>query len=109
MSTLSAERIILKEYKGSRNFMTPRVLAYYKAGDNRGIELSTGTGLFDQDIWGVSVVDYDPATNTTERMIDVSGVFQSYSEALAYIDELVTEAEDALENAKDKEEELENG
>lgn len=82
---ITPESIILKEYHGSTNFMTPRVEQYIEVIPGiRAAELSSGRGILDQPIFGISVVDYDLATNTTTRRVDLSGMFQSRSEAIAY-------------------------
>jgi hypothetical protein len=63
-------------FKG-RNFMTPDVLMYFKLRKGYA-ELSEGTGLNRQPIFGVTV---EPDTPDRAR----SKVCQSKSEALAYI------------------------
>lgn len=99
---LTPQQIFAIEFpNGGKNFMTPRVLKMCKAGRNRAVELSCGEGMSlarmgglrmvqgnGRTIYGVSVVDYDPDTRTTSRPEGVSRMFDSYREAVAYIDSL---------------------
>ena len=93
MTTLTAREIIKKEYGDSKNFMTPSILETKKISINRAYELSSGEAfLSDGRIYGVSVVDYDPATDTTQRNYDLSEMFHSYQEAKEHIKALKQEA-----------------
>lgn len=87
MTTLSAREIIKKEYGDSKNFMTQWVLGHYKTRRNQAAELSTGIGLFDTRIWGVSVVTLHEDGSTT-RETDLSSCFESEQEARDYIESL---------------------
>ncbi len=90
MTTKSAGEIIMQEYGQARNFMTPRVLRLGKISRNIAFELSTGRGIFDPDshLFGVSVVTYNPETDTTDRHAVESKCFGNRAEADSYVDEL---------------------
>lgn len=66
-------------YDGGRNFMTPNLVKYGKRG-RLVYEISSGTGMRQQPIYGVTVLEIDG----TERS-DLSTMFQSLREAEAYI------------------------
>jgi len=53
----SAARVVSDAYNGQTNFMTPEVLRYGWLPDGCAYELSTGTGIGGQPIWGVTIVD----------------------------------------------------
>lgn len=57
------------EYKKvSPNFMTPEILEHVITPDNRIIELSKGTGIEGNDIYGVTEFEYtDSRLETTRR------------------------------------------
>lgn len=82
---MNAEQIIRKEYGNSGNFMTPNVIEYGKISRNIAYELSSGTGINYQKIWGVSVVVVK--NGKTERS-ELSKCCHSEKEALDYINEL---------------------
>ena len=88
MTALTAKQIIRKEYGDGKNFMTPKVLSVGKAGTRRAWELSTGPGIFGDQIWGVSVVDYNPETEQTTRRPDLSESYQRRELAVNHIDAL---------------------
>lgn len=96
----TAEQIIKQEYEGCKNFMTPHVIRYGKIRSQTkhckkvvAYELSSGRGFRDNTIYGVSVVSWDPITNTTERMTKLSDCFGSLRKAEDYI-EILKERED---------------
>lgn len=66
-----------------KNFMTPHILGYYYCGDY-AVELSEGTGMEHEPIFGVTVVN----TVTAEAEHDLSKMFYSKQEATAYLKEL---------------------
>ena len=69
-------------YNGQRNFMTPSVIMYGEEGSLLW-ELSTGRGMRDQPIFGVTVLELHGGD--VEKRGDLSGCFQSKREALRYI------------------------
>ena len=73
----SAKNIISQEYGHARNFITPNVIRIGKINKNIAYELSTGKGIFDLDLWGVSVVTYNPIDDTTDRHAIKSSCFSS--------------------------------
>ena len=87
--TKTAREILRMEYGTSPNFMTPTVLKVGMINPNVAYELSTGRGLFDQDLFGVSVVTYFPSTDTTDRHAIESKSFQSIDAAEGYISGLI--------------------
>lgn len=65
--------------------MTPDVEKYERIG-NRIVELSKGTGLDGEDIFGVSEFEYkDSRLDTTKR----GNLFRSHSEAWKYYQHLI--------------------
>lgn len=91
----SARAIIIREYgRHSRNFMTPTVLRCGDLGEHFAYELSKGEGIPDRGqfkgptIYGVSVVEYDPATGRTTRRTDLSGSFRSPGLAQKHLTDL---------------------
>jgi hypothetical protein len=90
----SARGIITREYGMSRNFMTPTVIRCGDLGECFAYELSKGEGIPDPGqfkgptIYGVSVVEYDPATGATTRRTDLSDVFRSQGLAQKHITDL---------------------
>ena len=65
--------------------MTPDALRTGKMCRNIAYELSVGTGLSHNTIYGVSIVMLDESTGKTERLYDDSHVFDSMMDAAAYI------------------------
>ena len=90
MITLNATQIITQEYKGSRNFMTSQVLKYGKITVNMAYELSRDKGIFDESIWGVTIVTLN-SDNTTTREQEKSQLFHSLVSACDYIEKLKVE------------------
>jgi hypothetical protein len=74
------------EYGTSRNLMTPRRLGI-GALPGGAYELSTGTGIENEPIWGVTVVRLNQ-DGTTRRDFDASTLFQDRGAALDYIQQL---------------------
>lgn len=72
------------------NFMTPDVIAYFKLRHGLGwAELTSGTGIEHEPIFGVTVRDYmgeDPGRNTPGG--NLSKMFFSEREAREYIKSL---------------------
>lgn len=85
---LSASEIIRRQYKGSKNFMTPTKLKTGKINKNVAFELSTGSGLgHGNRLYGVSVVSVNK-NGRTKAQYDISKAFGSKNEAEAYINRL---------------------
>ena len=65
-----------------RNFMTPTVMGYYE-NETYVVELSTGTGITNDKLYGVTVV------NKTDKLHDhnKSTLFDTELEALKYIND----------------------
>jgi hypothetical protein len=78
---MNAEQAVLTCYNGEPNFMTPNVIEYMET-ETLCVELSWGTGIFSDKMFGVTVV-----TRDGERT-DHSSCFQTKSEAMAYINSL---------------------
>lgn len=70
--------------KFKKNIMTPRIVSFRTKG-NRVVELSSGTGLEHEPIYGVTVKDYD---NKAEGWTDpnLSQMFYSKEEAKKHAD-----------------------
>jgi hypothetical protein len=71
-----------------QNFMTPEWLGYFKRmfrGVVVWIELSTGRGMSNQPIFGVSFRDSNGAHVRREDGSAIGGCFQSRSSAMEYI------------------------
>ena len=66
--------------------MTPRILKYGKINKNVSYELSYGKGLFDEPLYGVTVVSEEKGL--VKREYDISQAFPSREAAEQYIREL---------------------
>lgn len=62
-----ARSIIFREYGSSTNMMTPKRLELGMIGEDRAYELSQGTGIKHEPLFGVSVARELP-DGSTERM-----------------------------------------
>lgn len=71
---------ISKQFKG-RNFMTPDVIRYGEINEHAVYELSSGTGIFSADLFGVTV-------KGTGDDFGLSKCFETREEAEVYIKEL---------------------
>lgn len=71
-----------RTYWGAKppNLMTPDRVAFIDRPDGRLVEVTTGTGMNDEPIWGVSVADGTPPRFNQE----LSRLFWNKDEALAY-------------------------
>ena len=81
-----------KFFKGLQpNFMTPTPLGYWETG-NAWIELSTGYGIENEPIFGVSVLSKDTGRPIEEELGGRSPsdrLFWSQEDALSYIEVLL--------------------
>ena len=84
----SARDILFAESGSSRNFLTPSVLKRGKAGKWRAWELSVGSGIFSDHLYGVSVVDVDPETGETDRHKTSGEAFPTRAQAEGFIRQL---------------------
>lgn len=71
------------KFNGKKNFITPNVLSYSET-HNYYIELSQGTGIDGQNIWGITVIEKD----SKEHRHDLSNLFHSKQEADRFIKRL---------------------
>ena len=78
---MNAKQAIRKCYNGEPNFMTPNVIEYMET-DTLRIELSWGTGIFSDRMYGVTVVT--PEGERTEH----GSCFPTEQEARSYINGL---------------------
>jgi len=85
---LTAQEIIRRQYKGAKNFMTPYKMKMGKINPNVAFELSTGSGLSGNDLFGVTLVAVNPKTLKTQSLHDKSEAFGNKNEAEAYINKL---------------------
>ena len=81
---MRAYEIFKKEYGNSKNIMTQNVLEWVKVGNDLVVELSSGRGLENEPIFGVTVISYDKDYNTT-RERTLSQLFSSEEDAREYI------------------------
>jgi hypothetical protein len=79
--------VIRMEYGYKRNFMTPNQVGFGWIGDTMVYELSEGEGPFGM-LYAITVVNYDPTNNTTERNPGLSRVFGDEKILKAYLEEL---------------------
>ena len=68
------------------NIMTPHVMRYQHVGNKIVVELSEGTGLSDDKLYGVTVVR--KVDNIWKQDHDTSKCFYDYDEANNYINNL---------------------
>lgn len=84
MTQTEIRRVFNRTFNGKKNFMTPRVLRFFKRG-NLLVELSTGSGLLSPDpIYGVTVLTLDGQ----RPKLDPSKMFFDLTEAKEYITSL---------------------
>lgn len=77
----------MREMFPGKHLMTPEVLGYYKL--KRGYaELSQGTGMRNQPIWGVTIKGFGFDDAEDRRLSDC---FQSHAAAMERIEELSSE------------------
>jgi hypothetical protein len=87
--TLTARQALRIEYGRSRNLLTPDVLRVGKLSKDLVYELSSGSGLEREPIYGVSLVHVvDHEEGRTERDYERSQVFHSLEDAEAYLESL---------------------
>lgn len=80
----TASAIIKREYGRSTNMITPTVIEYGMVDRDRAYELARGTGIYDEPLYGVSVVLLHD-DGSTERLFDQSTCFPSEDDARAHI------------------------
>jgi hypothetical protein len=84
---VSAKDIIKGAYGSSKNFMTPNLISYGKISSDVAYELSSGRGLFNSMLYGVSFAKIN-IDGTYEKVYDLSKSFESLDEAKRYIEKL---------------------
>ena len=88
---LTVDQAFNKVFNGQTNFMTPTI-KYRKIAGNFGIELSSGRGLSDNTIYGVTVIS-DVLTDEPKRESGVSRCFVNMEEAEEYITTIERQAD----------------
>ena len=92
---MNAKEIIRKEYKNSKNFMTPTVLEIdWIVKDKVAYEISKGKGFEHETIYGLSVVKLHE-DGTTERCHNFSDCYCSRGELRRKIESIRKELETA--------------
>jgi len=86
MNSLIASSIFNKAVKGA-NFMTPTVLTIAFVTKNIVYELSTGRGIGNDKIWGLTFVEYIPG-ETSKRRFDLSKCCHSMDEVEETLSEI---------------------
>lgn len=84
---MTADQILTKEFRGSKNVITPDIISIGGVSKNQSWELSSGK-FMDTILYGVSIVSYDPKTDTTSRDYELSKCFETKQLALDYIQEI---------------------
>ena len=84
MSTMSAREILRIEYGDSRNLMTDKIIKRGKINRNMAFELSVGNGMYNEKIYGLSIVEIIEE-NLTKRRTDLSDCYLSKREAENHI------------------------
>jgi len=80
---MTAKQYFKQKYGTDKNIFTPNVMQYTLT-KALAIELSSGRGILNQPIYGVTVIDrQDP-----ESFCKLTNLFQSESQARNYIDRL---------------------
>lgn len=92
VANYSAAEILKKEYGNSKNIMTPHILGRGKISPAIAYELSEGTGIEREPIFGLTLVKVTDTkeswTNFTTERMDESKMFRSKDEAKSYIKQL---------------------
>jgi hypothetical protein len=87
---LDAKTVFDMEFSYGRNMMTPNVIYYRNMDDKLFIELSTGKGIYDENIYGVTVLERKEDGSIVRRQ-DLSECFQSRGSAEEHIANLIEE------------------
>jgi hypothetical protein len=91
---LTVSNVLHAQYGGISNFITPTFCASGARADKRLVwEISSGSGIMGNTIYGVTVVEYDPETAWTYSRRDLSKPFGTREEADKYIADTVSQAE----------------
>jgi hypothetical protein len=86
--SMTATEILNRAYKGNKNIMTPNVISIGKLDYHTAYELSTGRGMDNQEIFGVTIVKYDSKTGEYKPQYEQSRLFQNRKEAEEYISKM---------------------
>jgi len=84
---MKAKEIINLAYKGRRNIMTPKVLGYGKISETLAYEISQGTGLNHEVIYGVTFVRLNKDGSVVPEY-DLSKMCWSKKEVKKYIQDV---------------------
>ena len=79
-----ARKAFIEFFNGQTNFITSEILNYYKRGKYY-IELSVGPGIFNDEIYGVTVLENDRGII---KRTDLSKAFTSKAAAMRFIKSL---------------------
>ena len=79
-----ARKAFIEFFNGQTNFITSEILNYYKRGKYY-IELSKGPGIFNDEIYGVTVLENDRGII---KRTDLSKAFTSKAAAMRFIKSL---------------------
>lgn len=83
-------------FKGNKNFMTPNVIERGQVG-NYFYELSQGTGMRSNDIFGVTVID-----KNNKRVDKLSSLFDSISSARMHLSFIEVSTSHEIEPMEDE-------
>ena len=86
MTTYSAREILQHQFKGQPNFMTPTRIKSGKIDAALAYELNSGRGIYDEPIFGISIVEV-VGTDPLETRVntELGELFHSRSQAENHI------------------------
>lgn len=85
MNRSSIRKAFLDVYNNNPNFMTPTIIKY---GQKQPFiwELSTGRGIFNQRIYGVTILEIDPNSEQGyKERHDLNQLFEDQESAVHYV------------------------
>lgn len=83
---MNIRKIFNQAYNYQKNIMTPTIVKYGEIKEGLLFELSKGRGIFDVELFGVTILK--KVKNTYEKMYDLSKCFNTKEEANNYIQSL---------------------
>ena len=80
---MTAQQAFYKAFNGQRNFLTPNLVRYEEIPGEYFIEISSGSGIYNQKVYGVTILDFNLKHRT-----DLSNLFNHLQDAEDYIESL---------------------
>lgn len=85
MNEMTADELFDRRFRGLANFMTPEIIERAWVTPRLAYELAKGIGLRGEPIFGVTVLEYDRATDHITTRSDLSTMFLHLCSARVHI------------------------